>query len=175
MTLIYNITKRLFVLLIIYTSSRVFFYLNNQNNFYDTNVFDFVEAIRFDISALIYINIPLFLLLLIPLNFWNNKIKNLINIIFYLINIPFIILNNIDIEYFRFTQKRSTIDFIYLLALGEDAKNTIPQYLKDYWLIAVFTIIQCFLLIKFTKLEMCERSKKMKHFILLLTTIVFMI
>ena len=54
-------------------------------------------------------------------------------------------------------------------------KNTIPQYLKDYWLIAVFTIIQCFLLIKFTKLEMRERSKKMKHFILLLTTIVLMI
>lgn len=175
MTLIYNITKRLFVLLIIYTSSRVFFYLNNQNNFYNTNVFDFVEAIRFDISALIYINIPLFLLLLIPQNLWNNKIKNLINIIFYLINIPFIILNNIDIEYFRFTQKRSTIDFIYLIALGEDAKNTIPQYLKDYWLIGVFTIIQCFLLIKYTKLEMFERSKKMKHFILLLTTIVFMI
>ena len=29
-------------------------------------------------------------------------------------NIPFIILNNIDIEYFQYTQKRITIDFLYL-------------------------------------------------------------
>ena len=75
MTLIYNLAKRLFILLILYSLSRVFFYINNKDNFQDSNIFDFFEGIRFDISALVYINIPLFLLLLIPLKFWNNKLK----------------------------------------------------------------------------------------------------
>ena len=175
MTLIYNLTKRLFILLILYTLSRVFFYINNKDNFQDSNIFDFFEGIRFDISALVYINIPLFILLLIPLKFWNNKLKKIINILFYLINIPFIILNNIDIEYFRYTQKRITIDFLYLLALGEDAKNTIPQYLKDYWIITLFTVFQCYILIKSTKLKIFNRTNNLKFFILITITIVLII
>ena len=173
MTLIYNLTKRLFILLILYTLSRVFFYINNKDNFQDSNIFDFFEGIRFDISAIVYINIPLFILLLIPLKFWNNKLKKIINILFYLINIPFIILNNIDVEYFRYTQKRITIDFLYLLALGEDAKNTIPQYLKDYWIITLFTVFQCYILIKTTKLKIFNRTNNLKFFILITITIVF--
>lgn len=175
MTLIYNLSKRLFILLILYTLSRIFFYINNNDNFQESNILDFIEGFRFDISALIYINAPLFLLLLIPLKFWNKKIKKAINISFYLINIPFIILNNIDIEYFRFTQKRSTVDFLYLLVLGEDAQNTIPQYLKDYWIITLFTILQCYILFKTTKLKILNRTKNWKYCIILITTILLMI
>ncbi len=136
-------------MLIIYTTSRVYFYLNNINSFIDTKLLEFLEGFRFDISALLYINIPLLILLLIPTNLRNNKtFRKLINILFYITNIPFIIINNIDIEYFRFTQKRSTIDFFQLIALGEDAKNIIPQYIKDYWLITIFTIIQIWFILK---------------------------
>lgn len=141
--------KRLGYLLALYTTSRILFYLNNTNTFIDVSFLEFLEGIRFDISALVYINIPLLLLLLIPHNFRRNKyFHKITNWIFYTINIPFILLNNIDVEYFKFTQKRSTIDFIQLLQLGEDAKNIIPQYMKDYWKITLFTIIQLWLLFK---------------------------
>ena len=60
----------------------------------------------------------------------------------------FLLINNVDIEYFKFTQKRSTADFFQLMSLGNDAKNIIPQYLKDYWPITLFSIIQVYLLIK---------------------------
>ena len=53
-----------------------------------------------------------------------------------------------DIEYFKFTQKRTTTDFFQLIHLGSDAKNIIPQYLKDYWLITLFSFIQVWLLFK---------------------------
>ena len=110
---------------------------------------DFIEGLRFDISALVYINIPLLILLLFPNNLRTRaRFAKFTNIIFYMLNIPFIIMNNIDIEYFRFTQKRSGIDFIQLLTLGEDAKNIIPQYMKEYWQITLFTIIQSWLLLK---------------------------
>ena len=78
--------------------------------------------------------------------------KRLTNILFYVVNIPFITLNNIDIEYFKFTQKRSTIDFFALLTLGEDTKNILPQYIKNYWPITVFTITQLYLLLKIKKI-----------------------
>ncbi len=135
--------KRIFILLGLYTSSRIFFYLNNNESFSSSNIIEFVEGIRFDLSALVYINTLLFILLLIPHNFRDNKYyKKTTNWLFYIVNIPFIILNNMDIEYFKFTQKRSTIDFFQLITLGDDASKIIPQYMKDYWLITIFTFIQ---------------------------------
>jgi len=132
--------KRIFVLLGLYTTSRIFFYLNNTDSFISITIIEFIEGIRFDLSALIYINTLLFILLLIPHNFRNNKY--ITNWLFYIVNIPFILLNNMDIEYFKFTQKRSTIDFFQLIQLGDDASRIIPQYIKGYWLITIFTFIQ---------------------------------
>ena len=125
--------KRITLLLAFYTTSRLYFYINNIDAFTDVSLLEFIEGIRFDISALFYINIPFFILLLLPHNLRANKYYHKItNWLFYAVNIPFLLLNNIDIEYFRFTQKRSTTDFFQLMQLGNDAKNIIPQYLKDY-------------------------------------------
>ncbi len=122
-------------------------------SFNNVHPLNFLEGLRFDISALVYINIPLFLLILIPHNFRTNKhYKRCANIIFYGLNIPFIMLNNVDIEYFKFTQKRSTTDFFDLLQLGKDAQNIIPQYILDYWPITLLTLIQVWLLLKIKKL-----------------------
>ena len=141
--------NRIFYLIGIYTSSRVFFYYNNIDSFSSLRIIEIIEGIRFDISALAYINIPLLILLLLPFNIRGNKhFRKLTNWIFYGVNIPFILLNNIDIEYYRFTQKRSTFDFLQLIQLGSDAKNIIPQYMKDYWVITLFSILQIYLLLK---------------------------
>ncbi|MDP7567333.1 MAG: LTA synthase family protein [Flavobacteriales bacterium] len=141
--------KRILALLAIYTTSRIFLFFNNFDSFNNASILEFIEGLRFDFSALFYINIPLLLLLLIPHNFRVNKYyQKTVNWIFYGVNIPFILLNNVDIEYFKFTQKRSTTDFFQLLQLGDDAKNIIPQYMKDYWLITVFSFIQIWLLLK---------------------------
>lgn len=167
--------KRIIILLGLYTSSRIFFFLNNFDNLNGLSLFDFLEGLRFDISALFYINIPLFTLLLFPHNLRRNKYyKRIVNWIFYGVNIPFLLLNNIDIEYYKFTQKRSTADFFQLLNLGSDAKNIIPQYIKDYWPITLFSILQVYLLIKVKeipnykfKLNVKEVSKQALIFILM--------
>ena len=141
--------KRIIILLILYSISRIYLFYNNFDSFYPVKILEFLEGIRFDLSAIIYINIPLFLLLLSPLNFKSKKnYKPLINIIFYITNIPFLILNNIDIEYYKFTQKRSTSDFIQLIQLGTDINNLIPIYLKKFWLISIFTLIQIWIVLK---------------------------
>jgi phosphoglycerol transferase MdoB-like AlkP superfamily enzyme len=155
--------KRILILLAFYTTSRLYFYINNIDDFNTVNVMDFMEGIRFDISALFYINIPLFILLLFPHNFRKNKYYHkLTNWLFYSINIPFLLLNNVDIEYFKFTQKRSTTDFFQLMQLGSDAKNIIPQYLKDYWPITLFSVVQIYLLIKIKEIPQYRFSLNFK-------------
>ena len=104
MKYLYTLISRISALIVIYTTSRIFFYLNNQTSLNNVGIFDFVEGIRFDISALFYINIPLIILLLFPNNLRTKSYyKRLTNILFYIVNIPFITLNNVDIEYFKFT------------------------------------------------------------------------
>ena len=141
--------KRILILLALYSSSRIYFYLNN-NDIIDTHYFlEFVAGLRFDISALVYINIPLFILLLLPHNLRSEKkYRKLTNYLFYIVNIPFLLINNIDIEYYKFTQKRSTSDLFQLMSLGNDAKYIIPQFIKYYWPISLFSTIQIYLLFK---------------------------
>jgi phosphoglycerol transferase MdoB-like AlkP superfamily enzyme len=88
----------------------------------------------------------------IKIKIWYQKMTN---IIFYVINIPFIVINNVDIEYYKFVEKRSTSDIFELLALGggADAFQFIPQYALDYWHVTIITIIQIFLLLKIKKFD----------------------
>ncbi len=173
--------ERIVLLLAFYTTSRIYFYINNIDAFTDVSLVEFTEGIRFDISALFYINIPLLILLLLPHNLRANKYYHKItNWFFYAVNIPFLLLNNIDIEYFRFTQKRSTTDFFQLMQLGNDARNIIPQYLKYYWPITLFSIFQIYLLLKIKiipsekfKIRIKEISKQV--LILLFTVGIFIV
>ena len=71
--------KRIIILLVLYSISRIYLFYNNFDNFYPIKIIEFFEGIRFDLSAIIYINIPLFLLLLAPLNFKSNKKLQTIN------------------------------------------------------------------------------------------------
>ena len=150
-------------MLALYSSSRIYFYLNNKETIDPHYFLEFIAGLRFDISAIVYINIPLFILLFLPNNLRSGKnYHKLTNWIFYVVNIPFLIINNVDIEYFKFTQKRSTTDLFQLMSLGNDAKNIIPQYLKDYWPITLFSIVQAYLLLKVKEIPNYRFSLNLK-------------
>ena len=139
--------KKIFVLLFLYSLSRLFFLINNISSFKNFQLIEFLEGVRFDISSIAYINIPLLLLLIIPVE-KKNIYKKIVSSVFYCTNIPFIILNNIDIEYFKFTQKRITYDFFEFIQLGNDFMNLAPLFLMDYWHITLFTIFQIWFIFK---------------------------
>ena len=163
MKYLFTYCNRLLTLLGMYTASRIYFYLNNSETI-DLHYFlEFLEGLRFDISALVYINIPLFVMLFLPHNLrTHHYYHKLTNWLFYAVNIPFLLLNNIDIEYFKFTQKRSATDFFQIMSLGSDAKNIIPHYLKDYWPITLFSILQVYLLFKIKQLPKQKFALKIK-------------
>ncbi|MBH70643.1 MAG: hypothetical protein CMP69_05380 [Flavobacteriales bacterium] len=139
--------KKIFVLLFLYSLSRLFFLINNISSFKNFQLIEFLEGVRFDISSIAYINIPLLLLLIIPVE-KKNIYKKIVSSVFYCTNIPFIILNNIDIEYFKFTQKRITYDFFEFIQLGNDFMNLAPLFLMDYWHITLFTFFQIWFIFK---------------------------
>ena len=139
--------KKIFVLLFLYSLSRLFFLINNISSFKNFQLIEFLEGVRFDISSIAYINIPILLLLIIPVE-KKNIYKKIVSSVFYCTNIPFIILNNIDIEYFKFTQKRITYDFFEFIQLGNDFMNLAPLFLMDYWHITLFTIFQIWFIYK---------------------------
>jgi len=168
---IINFLKRISILLFIYFTSRFFFLLNNLNIFNFENFSDvswlllFLESLRFDLSVLLYINILVFLLLIFPTNLHQKKwYKTLINFIFYSVNIPFILLNNIDIEYFQFNQKRITYDVVDLLLLGSDSFNLLRSS-RDFWPLLALTLVQVFLLSKFNDYKFQDLNFQLIQFL----------
>ena len=153
-----NFLQKILLLIAIYFLSRFCFLINNYSSF---NFFDevsffsiLIECIRFDLSILLYINSLVLFLILIPINLRVKKwYRTLVNTIFLIVNIPFIILNNIDIEFFKFNQKRITSDFIDLLLLGNDTIQILPSYLLNYWPLLLVSALQILLLIKYNKFQ----------------------
>ncbi len=169
--------KKIFVLLFLYSLSRLFFLINNISSFKNFQLIEFLEGVRFDISSIAYINIPILLLLIIPVE-KKNIYKKIVSSVFYCTNIPFIILNNIDIEYFKFTQKRITYDFFEFIQLGNDFMNLAPLFLMDYWHITLFTIFQIWFIFKinfFSKKNKYKFSLYNSAIILFLGSIFFIV
>ena len=148
-----NFLRKISLLLIIYFVSRLFFFINNFSSFNINEstswLTPFLESVRYDLSILLYINSLVLLLIFLPFNLrlkqWYQK---LVGIVFLFVNIPFIILNNIDIEFFQYNQKRITSDFVDLLFLGNDTAQVLPSYLLTYWPIVLLTLFQIYNLFK---------------------------
>ena len=152
-----NYIKRISVLLFIYFISRVCFLINNSSLFLESEIFYsaksilllLIESIRFDLSIIFYINSLVFILMLFPNNFYSKLwYRKIIDFVFILCNIPFIVINNIDIEFFQFNQKRITNDFIDLMFLGNDFLQTLPSYTLEHWPILIVTSFQIYFLFK---------------------------
>ncbi len=149
----YDFIKKIVLLLFIYFLSRLFFILNNLNLLDSISEIDFsffmliIESLRFDLSILLYINSFVFLLLIFPHNLhqylWYRKF---IRYTFLIVNIPFIVFNNIDIEFFQYNQKRITSDFLDLIFLGNDTLQIFPNYLMQYWPLVILSFFQFFLI-----------------------------
>ena len=174
----YTFLKRFSFLLVIYTSSRLFFYAFNSDYFHRDIFLSFLEGIRFDISSILYINIPLIVLLLFPTNLREKKYyRKVTNLIFYVTNIPFLLINNADIEYFKFSQKRSTYDFFEYLSLGggSDALQIIPQFIFDYWHVSLIIIIQIYFLLRIKHIPFEKIKNYFSSSIILILTIGFFV
>src|SRR5665648_110166 len=105
---------KLSIVMFLYTVCRIIFYSFNMGLFPDLNVGLFTTillgGLRFDLSAILYFNLLFILLQLIPFKFRHlPKYQNGLDYLFYFTNAIGLALNCIDIIYYRFTQRRTTL------------------------------------------------------------------
>lgn len=94
-----------------------------------------------DISAIIYINFPLIIFIFFILPFISEKYKSTSTLfLFLIINIPFLALNIIDIFYFRYNHRRSTIDIFYTLP---KALHSLGDLFFQYWWVVIVFLAGC--------------------------------
>lgn len=155
--------KSIVVLLLVYQLQRLLFLFFNADAFQGISNSDillaFINGIRFDLSAIVITNAAYLVILLIPspiqFRSWFNGFTNGL---FLLINTPAIILNNVDLEYFRFQGKRTTADVFELFKLGDDMQNTLPQMAKDFWLVLAISAAFVMLIVLLQKNTLDGRS-----------------
>jgi len=130
---------RFAALALIYTLLRIAFVLLNRDSFPHVPFAAFWGGIRFDLSALAWLNLPWLLLFLIQPKEggWFGMVKR---VVFLLCNAAGFFFACADIEYYRFTLKRSTADLFGIMAGGGDVANLASTFVVDYWHIVLLFI-----------------------------------
>lgn len=132
----------LLVPVIIYTILRTAFLLK----YYDSSSIAgkeitqiFLFGARMDIAGVLYVNAPFILLYLATMP-WIHRtvIQAILGVVYLLLNLPFLALNIIDLEYFGFNGRRSTIDILYLF---KDSAYSFPSLIKQYYFLLVIFIL----------------------------------
>ncbi len=149
---LFVLTRRLLLLVSIFQLCRLAFYFANYANFRSAGIQDviiaFIAGLRFDLTAIIFINFIFIALHIIPGDwFFRKPVQVLLKVLFYIVNIPALLLNCVDMEYFKFQGKRTTADLFQLFGMGDDMKNTIPQMAIDFWYVLVIFFVLSILMV----------------------------
>ena len=165
----FNIIKRLLVILLIFSLSRIIFFLFNLSYFSGIGFKEFLllllYGIRFDVSAVFMLNAVYIFFVTIPFKFrYNNGYRKFTNWIFYIVNSIGFAANCVDFMYFRFTLKRTTFDIFNLIGYGDDMQILLPQFIKDFWYVPLIWFALIFLMIFLSKKSKSKISKSTWNF-----------
>ncbi|MFC2102003.1 LTA synthase family protein [Bacteroidota bacterium] len=138
-------TLKLAVILLLMFLSRILFYFFNFSHFQSLTFLELIKVlvagIRFDLSAILLINMPFILMNSLPFKFRTKRVyQGFANGYFYVINTLALMVNFIDIVYYRFTLKRMTSDIFSYVEVGGDFDRLIPQFIKDFWFVQLVWI-----------------------------------
>lgn len=130
---------RLGTVALIYTLLRIAFVLLNHSSFPNVPLSAYLGGMRFDLSAIAWINLPWALLVIIRPSDQGTygRVKK---VLFHLTNAAGFFFACADMEYYKFTLKRSTADLFGIMAGGGDVGNLTSVFLQDYWYIALLFI-----------------------------------
>jgi Sulfatase len=135
---------RLGAVVLIYALLRIAFVLLNHDAFPNVPFSAYLGGLRFDLSALAWLNTPWALLCIISATEtgWYGRVKKSV---FHLTNAAGFFFACADLEYYKFTLKRSTADIFGIMAGGGDTGSLASVFLKDYWYI-VLIFLACIVL-----------------------------
>lgn len=127
----FAVALSLFILL------KILFYLFNYNYFELGQFKLIIGALRFDWMTVGVLFLPLWFTHLV---FYKGK-SIVLKVLFHLSNTLALLANTLDLEYYKFTLKRTTADLFKTQGITGDVASLLPQFLKDYWYLFVLFIL----------------------------------
>lgn len=169
----YNLTeesillKRILLLMILFSISRLGFYLFNTEHYPDLSFMRLLRifggGLKFDISAIMFINALYLLIYLIPSPFRYKKgYKNFLKYLFFISNGIALLTNIVDFFYFDFILKRSTTD-VFMFAGESNILTLIGLFIVDYWYGPVFWLAQIALMVFFYNKTDIQKPEPIKN------------
>ncbi|MCF8364465.1 MAG: sulfatase-like hydrolase/transferase [Bacteroidales bacterium] len=149
------IVYRLFIALVLFWLSRLFFLLFNVQYFSDLSLQEVFRilffGLRFDFAGLLMLNAPFLILMALPLPVRCHKMwRAFAGFLFFAGNILGLMVNFMDSVYFRFTQKRMTGDIFQFAGEDVDLIGLMPQFIHDYWPYQLTFLLFSILLVVFS-------------------------
>jgi len=135
------------LVMVLFTLSRIFFFWVNKSYFPGVDTAHLLTMLKgglqFDLTALLYINLLYLAMQLLPFRFRLNKAyQTVARWIFVVTNGIAIIINCLDIPFFRFTNRRTTCS-IFSEFSNESTGNISKIILKamaEYWYVTLFAV-----------------------------------
>lgn len=148
-----QLMKQLLLALSFLSIERIIFWLLNQDHFKNAGITDFFVGVWIDWMTISLCFIPYVLIYCVPSTGWKKAKKYILIFYFSVVNMLFAALNLMDVEYFEYTNKRSTADLFTILGAGNDLKQLITTFLVDFWfLIVLFIALCCLVVFLFNKI-----------------------
>ena len=138
---------RLLMVLLLFSVSRWLIYLFNTDFFHHLTLGQalrlYITGMRFDLVVIAYANIPMILYFCLPVKFIYNKVLQVLMSIYYVfVNAVIIVLNMVDVIYFRFIGKRMTSElFQFFGNSDENIGAIVGQVIVDYWFMLVLMLL----------------------------------
>src|SRR5690554_1120643 len=137
-----SLLKQLGITLLMMTLTRFVFLFANFSAFSNIVFIDFLGGIWMDAITIGLYFIPFYGLSLLPVPFYSTKwYQTLLKTLFHIINSVIIAINLIDVEYYKYTAKRSTADLYSMVAEGNDMGQLAGTFLADFWWIILIFIV----------------------------------
>ncbi len=142
----------------LYTLSRLVFVWVNSDLFPDLTLPHLLEmlygGLRFDLTALLYLNALYLILMLLPLPpFIRNSAiyQTAANYCYLIPNILGLLVNCVDMVYFRFTDRRTTCTFFSEFSNEGNLFSIFCQSAIHYWYVTLFALAACAALVLLTR------------------------
>ncbi|MBQ3709080.1 MAG: sulfatase-like hydrolase/transferase [Bacteroidales bacterium] len=173
---------RLLMVLLLFSVSRWLIYLFNTDFFHHLTLGQalrlYLTGMRFDLVVIAYANLPLILYYCLPFKFIYKKgLQSVMGFYFIFVNSVIILLNMVDVIYFRFIGKRMTSElFQFFGNSDENIWAIVGQVVVDYWFMLVLMVLFVLVLVvvsKRTRLEAGEDTGRRWTLVQCLSLLVF--
>ena len=174
---------RLLMVLALFSLSRWLIYLFNTEFFHHLTLGEalklYVAGMRFDLVVIAYANLAMILYYCLPLKLIYNKIlQQIVNVYYIVVNSAIVLLNMIDVIYFRYIGKRMTSElFQFFGNPDENAGAILGQVVVDFWYMIVLMVLFIMVLVVVGKRTLLHADKavpgKRWYFVQTLSLLVF--